>query len=181
MSSLKSKIINKILEIEGGYINDPNDSGGETKFGITKKLAMEFGYYDVIINLPKSAAFEIYEEEFWNKLNLTVIEEISPKIAEELADTGVNLGVARAGKFLQRALNVLNNRENYYKDLVIDGVIGTATIDALQKYLSIRGVEGGLVLFKMLNSLQGTFYIELAERREKDEKFIYGWFKNRIS
>jgi hypothetical protein len=32
----------------------------------------------------------------------------------------------------------------------------------------------------MLNSLQGSSYVEIAERREKDEKWIYGWFKNRV-
>jgi len=36
-------------------------------------------------------------------------------------------------------------------------------------------------LYKMLNALQGAYYIELAERREKDEDFIYGWFKHRVS
>jgi len=84
----------------------------------------------------------------------------------------------RAGKFLQRALNVLNNTGSLYRDLKVDGAIGSATVSALRGYLDGRD-EGTLV--KALNCLQGAFYITLAERREKDERFVYGWFKNRVT
>jgi hypothetical protein len=51
---------------------------------------------------------------------------------------------------------------------------------ALKRYLFLRGRDGQVVLLRMLNALQGAFYIELAERREKDETFIYGWFRARV-
>jgi lysozyme family protein len=72
---------------------------------------------------------------------------------------------------------VLNNREGLYRDLKVDGIIGLATVSALTRYLEQRD-ESALV--KALNCLQGAFYIELAERREKDETFVYGWFKHRV-
>ena len=98
-------------------------------------------------------------------------------LAEEVVDTAVNMGVTRAGKFLQRALNALNNQNKLYSDLVVDGDIGRATIAALRAYLSKREEN---VLIKALNCLQGAYYIELSERRQKDERFVYGWIKNRV-
>ena len=41
---LKEKIISEIIRIEGGYVNDPSDSGGETRYGITKAVALENNY-----------------------------------------------------------------------------------------------------------------------------------------
>ncbi|MCA2603440.1 putative peptidoglycan-binding domain-containing protein, partial [Microcystis sp. M26BS1] len=54
------------------------------------------------------------------------------------------------------------------------------TLQALQKFLQLRKLEGEIVLLKMLNVLQGSYYIDLASRRMKDEEFIFGWFRNRI-
>jgi hypothetical protein len=56
------------------------------------------------------------------------------------------------------------------------------TIAALREYLSKRGpADGAKVLLRALNALQGAFYIGLAESRPKDERFVYGWFFNRVS
>jgi len=114
-------------------------------------------------------------------MSLDKIQLWSPSIAEELADTAVNMGVTRASKFLQRSLNALNNIQKNYPDLKLDGILGGNTVKSLKKFLFTRGSEGEKVILKMLNCLQGEFYVSLAERREKDERFIFGWFKNRIS
>ncbi len=180
MSALKNSVLENILKVEGGYVNDPSDSGGETNFGITKRVAMSYGYTGDMKRLTKDQAFEIYAKLYWHKLRLDDIEKLSEKVAEELADTGVNMGTRRAARFLQRSLNVLNNKAQSYADLTVDGQIGNATIRALKSYFLIRGVEGEKVLFRMLNALQGAFYVTLAERREKDEKFVYGWYANRV-
>lgn len=179
--SLKQKIIGQIIKIEGGYVNDPSDSGGETNYGVTKRVARRFGYTGSMRDLPRSIAFEIYEKNYWDSMSLDEVEKIAgERIAEELADTGVNMGVGRASEFLQRSLNVLNNRGQNYLDLKIDGNIGGKTLVALKAFIAKRGSSGESVLYNMLNSLQGSFYITLAERREKDEKFVFGWFKNRV-
>jgi len=178
---MKEIVIGNILRVEGGYVNDPNDSGGETNYGITKAVARAYGYEGDMKDLTKQKAFEIYSKKYWDKLRLDDIEILSPLIAEELADTGVNMGTGRAARFLQRSLNVLNNRSRSYRDLKVDGQIGNATLRALKAYFMVRGEEGEKVLFNMLNALQGAFYVTLAERREKDEKFVYGWYANRVS
>ena len=47
-------------------------------------------------------------------------------------------------------------------------------------YLQRRGKEGELVMLTALNCQQGMRYIELCEARERNEEFVYGWFKNRV-
>ena len=59
--------------------------------------------------------------------------------------------------------------------------MGPSTLKALNAYLTKRGTQGELVLLRALNCLQGAFYIELVERRYKDEVFIYGWLLNRVN
>ena len=48
------------------------------------------------------------------------------------------------------------------------------------EFSAIRSQKGMDVLVVMLNALQGAFYVTLAERREKDERFVFGWFANRV-
>lgn len=181
MTDLKNKIINNIIEIEGDYVNDPADSGGETKYGITIAVARAYGYEGEMTDLPRETAFSIYTDKYWDKLHLDSVEQLSEKVATELADTAVNMGTERAATFLQRSLNVLNLRGTLYADIGVDGHIGPATLTALVAFLDERGRDGELVLESMLNALQGAFYVELAERREKDERFVYGWFKWRVA
>lgn len=177
MSELKTKIIDGIIKVEGGYVNDPSDSGGETNFGITVTAARAHGYAGDMQGLPREIAFDIYAARYWDKVRADDLLALSPGIAEEVVDTGVNAGAGRAAEFLQRSLNVFNGRGKLYPDLVVDKSIGPATINALRSYLLIRDEE---TFLEALNCLQGAFYIELAERREKDERFVYGWIKNRV-
>lgn len=177
MHPLKKKIIDDIIRVEGGYVNDPNDSGGETNFGITFDTARAYGYTGSMRNLPRETAFDIYAAKYWDIVRADDIVELSESIAAEVVDTAVNMGPKRAVTFLQRALNAFNDRGRWYPDIVIDGRIGPATINALAGYMQNRDEK---TFVKVLNCLQGAFYIELAERREKDERFINGWFRNRI-
>lgn len=173
---LRHFIINEVIGIEGCYVDDPIDSGGKTKYGITEYIAKNYGIN--VKDLTEADAFHIYKVGYWDKLSLDNIVLLSPLIAQELFDTKVNLG--NSAKFFQRCLNVLNKNGQYYPDLVVDGAIGPATLSAFRAYFKRRDKTGETVLFNMLNSLQGNHYIQLAERRAKDEKFIFGWFKNRV-
>jgi len=178
---LKTKIINKIIKLEGGYVNDSKDSGGVTRYGITQRVARKNGYKGEMINFPLWMAHDIYDKKYLTPISFNEIETLSPIVAEKLADISVNMGISRAGEFLQDSLNVLNRGGKDYADLKVDGQIGKKSVKALRKYLKKRFANGESVLFKMLNALQGAFYIELAKRRVKDERFIFGWFDNRIA
>lgn len=169
--------IDRIIKIEGGYSDDPSDSGGATKFGITEVVARRNGYRGDMRDFPRKRAFSIYAAEYWGGVRADELLKLCPAVAAEVVDTGVNCGTNRAAKFLQQSLNVLNRRQKLYADITVDGSIGPATLRALSGYLAARD---GAILVRALDCLQGAFYITLSERREKDERFIYGWLKDRV-
>lgn len=177
----KQEIINEVIKIEGGYVNDPSDSGGKTKYGITKATARANGYNGSIRNITKSTAYDIYEKKYWNALRLDSIFDVAPKTAEKMFDIGVNAGKGRAGKWLQESLNALNHKNRYGKLLAIDGDVGNQTLGVLNKFIQHRGSRGDVNLTKMLNSHQGYHYMAIANNYSKNKKFTYGWIDNRVS
>lgn len=177
--SIRDDIINEILEVEGKqFTDDPADSGGATRWGVTEKVARYWGYRGQMKNLPRTTAFKILVDEYWTPIKGDALEALSPLIAQEVGDTAVNCGVHRAAVLLQRCLNVLNRNGALYPDLKADGKIGPATLGALETYLKHRS---DVTLHKALNCLQGAHYISLAESREKDERFVYGWLDKRVT
>lgn len=174
-------VIQEIIKVEGGYVNDPSDSGGETCWGITVATARAAGYKGNMKDLSKQQAYDIYYNQYVVAPGFDKVLTLSEKIAAELVDTGVNMGVSIAGKFLQQSLNALNDQATQYPDLVVDGGIGKASISALQAFLAKRGADGEGVMLRALNALQGARYISIAEASPKNERFVYGWLKNRVS
>lgn len=170
----------KVLLAEGGFTNDQSDRGGATRYGITERLARSQGYTGDMAVLPVDVARRIARAVFWEPLSLTPIDVRSPAIALELFDTGYNMGALTVARFLQRALNALNRNQHDYKDVLVDGEIGPATVAALEGYLNVRGVVGEAVLLKVLNSLQGARYVDIAEHFPQDEDFVFGWFAKRV-
>ena len=106
--------VNTTLQYEGGYVNDPNDPGGETNFGISKKAYPNLDIKNLIIDDAKA----IYKRDYWYKLNLDTLPE---GISSCVFDSAVNQGTKAASVLLQRAAGV--------KD---DGVIGPMTLAAVK-------------------------------------------------
>lgn len=177
MNDVKQRIINDIIGREGGFVDDPSDSGGATNYGITECVARNYHYDGDMCDLPRELAFEIYAEQYWHSVNGDQLADFSHALVEEVVDAAVNIGPSTAGRILQRCLNVFNQRGDLFPDIIVDGQIGPATLTALAGYYSQRS---GKTLIKAINCLQGAFYIELAENREKDERFVYGWLKHRV-
>ena len=154
---------------EGGYVNDPRDSGGATNWGITEHVARKFGYAGNMRELHQTTAERIAKREYWDVMNLDEIGKLAPAVAKEMFDTGFNTGTRRAVAFLQRSLNALNRRAKDYEDISTDGEVGIKTLLALRNYLTVRRTARGVtVLLRALNGLQLAFYISLVERRDKD-------------
>lgn len=172
--------ITALIQREGGYTNNPDDTGGETNFGITVEVARASGYTGYMASMTRQAARDIYAQRYWHQPRFDDVDMVSASIAEEMLDTGVNMGTAVAGKFLQRALNVLNQGDKTYPNIVVDGGVGNMTIAALKAFLAARGKAGETVLVRMLNAQQSVRYIELAEANVTQESFEYGWQLNRV-
>ncbi len=173
-------IIDATIGREGRYSNNPADSGGETMWGITAKVARANGYNGRMADMPRQTAVDIYRKEFFIRPRFDQLLLRSPAICEEVFDTHVNSPSYVAVTFLQRALNWFNQIGNLYADLKLDGDLGPTTLSALDAFLSHRKSEGEIVLLRALNAQQGVRYGELSERRQKDEAFVYGWFANRV-
>jgi lysozyme family protein len=176
----------KTMGHEGYYANNPNDRGGETWKGVARKMHPAWGGWPIVDAAKKQPGFPgslkdnqqlelhvraFYKEQFWNKLSLDAVTHQG--IAEELFDTAVNCGPGVAALFLQRALNVTNNRGRDYPNLVVDGAIGAKTVAVLNHHKRPADV------LKTLNVLQGNKYIEICEARESQEEFYRGWL-NRV-
>lgn len=174
-------MLNELLQAEGGYSNDPVDPGGETNHGVTIAVARAFGYHGDMRAMSVEQAKEIYRQRYWIAPRFDAVGQQSDSIAAELFDTGVNMGTGVAGKFLQRALNVLNQGGRFYPDIEADGRIGNMTLSALRAFLDKRGPEGEMTLLRMLNAQQSVRYIEIAEKRPTSERFSYGWQSQRVS
>ena len=176
--------INSMLESlvgrEGGYVNHPADRGGPTNWGITENVARAFGYKGDMRSLSRSVALEIYRSRYWEAPKFDAVGAYSMAVAEEMFDTGVNMGPSIAAKFLQRALNVLNLQGKTYPDISADGTIGNMTLAALGAFMKSRGKDGEKVLMRMLNAQQSVRYMEIAEKNGSQEAFQFGWQLHRV-
>jgi lysozyme family protein len=164
-----------LIAREGGYTNNPADPGGETNFGITVAVARAFGYQGPMQSMPQSTAVTIYEQRYWYAPHLYAVKQLDADLAIKLLDIGVNMGVATGVKFLQRALNVLNQQGKTYPDVAVDGGCGALTLAALGAFYTARGIEGRRVLLAMVAAQQSVRYIELAEANPSQEVFEFGW------
>lgn len=172
------QMIDDLIAVEGLFSDHPADKGGPTMYGVTQVVARANGYQGQMRDMPKAIAQNIYRKKYFIEPGFEQVYLLSPMIAEEMFDTGVNMGTSIPGPWLQRLLNVFNDAK---QDLVVDGKIGPATITALRLYLNKRGSDGEIVMVRALNCLQGARYVDLAEKREQNRAFIYGWLKNRVT
>lgn len=165
------KALSIVFEHEGFYADNPNDPGGETAWGITKKVARSFGYNKPMILMPKELAEQIYREKYWDAMKLQEVTNICPEVAIECLECGVNMGCSIAIRFLQQALNSLNKGKG--RNLTADGKIGNNTFKALRALPP----KDHLLLVKMQNVLQGARYIQITQNNRKLKTFVRGWFK----
>ena len=182
---------NKALSAEGLISNNPADKGGFTYKGISQTKHPSWSGWKIIDSILPSLASkrrgtegevlnsnqqlnhlvqEFYHSEFWNKIQGDLLP--SQLIADELFDSSINLGVPVASEFLQRTINLLNRNTHLYSDITVDGIIGSKTLAALNKCISVNSEK---LVFNLLNFYQAKRYIEIMERDRTQEIFI-GWF-----
>jgi len=138
--------IDRVLSHEGGYVNNPNVPGGETKFGIAKR-----SYPAVDIrNLTREGAIAIYERDFWQRVQG---DKLPRQFAFQALDAAVNHGIGNAVRWMQRAAGVAD-----------DGVIGPMTLAAVA-----RSEPADLVL--AFNAERLEFYAKL----QTFDTFGRGW------
>ena len=146
-----SSVIEMVLHHECGYVNHPSDPGGETRYGISKRAYPEID----IANLTEEDAEEIYFKEYWSKIKG---EDLPSGVACAVMDYGVNSGVSRASKALQRACGIEKG----------DGIIGPHSLAAV--WATVKN-EGEKYVIDEVTNLRREFIRSLSTY----ETFGKGW------
>ncbi|AYA40564.1 N-acetylmuramidase [Xenorhabdus nematophila] len=146
--------INSLLPMEGGYVNDPHDRGGETQYGISQRSYPRLD----IRALTQDDATAIYYRDFW----LTAgCERVPAGISLVLFDSAVQHGVVSAIRLLQRAVAVRD-----------DGILGTQTLAAIAVTVPDD------LLHRLINQ-RARYYAQIIARNPLQQRFLHGWF-NRL-
>jgi lysozyme family protein len=176
-------IIKDKVNVEAGYVNNPNDPGKATNKGITEVVARKhetalrdiYGWDGDMKTLTTEMAIYIYILDYWNVLRLDEIHAVEPMLADKLFDIGINAGVGRAASWMQNYINVCNRMGKLYPDMKVDGQLGPTTIARMNDYLRTRGEKAMPRLLKAMLCKQGAHYQDISVVNEKLEEFTYGW------
>jgi len=165
-----------LLENEGGLIEDPNDAGGITNFGISlrfvRDLAPEklrrYGIFDPVNDvtirmLTLDQAKFIYRGEFWYVVDFEKIKYQS--VCNYIFDMACNMGISQSIKIVQRSLWAVFFNRGVAKD---DGILGNDTL------IRLNLLEPKEIL-TVLAASRASFCRLLAERYPKQKKFLNGW------
>ena len=157
--------IDDIIEREGGATetNDPDDSGGRTKYGISERAHPD-AWADG--DVSRNEARAIYEKVYILNEKFHLIKDETLK--HQVIDFGVPSGPDTAARLLQQLVGVK-----------VDGVIGPKTLEAIENYPAgkLFGVEvpGKVLLNLKFRDARTIFYATIAKRRPKDLKYLLGW------
>jgi len=152
----------RILKHEGGYVNDPLDSGGRTNLGVTQRVWEEFVGHPVTEADMKALTPEkiapMYKLKYWNPSYC----EVLPKGLDYVVfDFAVNAGTGRSVKTLQQAIGC-----------VADGVIGPKT-------MAVINDANPKDLIAKFSDARADFYQGIVARKPDQARFIKGWL-NRV-
>ena len=150
------RAISFVLSHEGGYVDHPNDPGGETKYGISKRSYPN----EDIKNLSVERAKEIYHRDYWLHIRGP---ELPEQLAVALMDYAVNSGVAQATRALQATVRVKR-----------DARFGPLTMQAVLQASESRGT---LKLAEDLILDRALFLTRIGCQRPGSEAFLSGWMR----
>lgn len=153
--------LRKVLKLEGGYVNHPNDKGGCTNQGITLNTFRD--YYGAglncedLQNIEDKQVEKIYKEGYWDPCWGDKIQ--CPKVAQIIADWAVNSGVKTALKAVQKIVKT-----------DADGIMGPNTLNAINTYPAKD-------LFFEIKDTRKEFYENLVQKNPSQKVFLKGWIK----
>ena len=164
-----------VIAFEGGYVNDPDDPGGETYKGVARKIFSKWdGWIKVDIlkrqtgfpaNLDKDVdlqqyVLDFYRVNFWDKMNGDNIS--NQLVAQSIFDFGVNAGVGTSVSLAQMVVQAEP-----------DGVIGQQSIDAINNF----DPEHFIAAFTVAKIAR---YISIVKKRPTSQKYFYGWVRRAL-
>lgn len=177
----------RVVGLEGGYVNDPADRGGATKYGVSLRFLVGegtidanrdgFADYDLDMDgdidaadiraLTPGHARALYQRCFWDRLGC---DTVAPPLGEAMFDQAVNGGLTAAKKLLQRALN-----RTLGAALVDDGDLGPATRAALAK--AWARPDGVRLLLAAYRVVTADRYRAIVAADPSQARFLKGWLR----
>lgn len=185
----------KLLVIEGGFVDDPKDRGGATKYGISLRFLAAEGAFDEdgdgkadfdldldgdidgqdIRLLTRGDAVYLFHRCFWMPLQA---DTFPAPIGEMMFDQAVNGGAVAARKLLQRAINnsllLIPASKKGVALLKVDGVVGVATRSCLRQVLEWPGL-GMPALVTAYRDAVRERYRAIARRFPSQQRYLEGW------
>lgn len=159
-----------VLENEGGFSDDPGDSGGATNFGITHDDLAKFLGHSVSTNdvrqMSLSTAQAIYEAFYWSPLHLEGV--MDDGMATCIFDTGVNRGISVGAKYAQIVCNQLASQTQKGRQLSVDGKIGPLSLTEINSYTSKEFISAYYELVK-------AGYDAIVAAHRSQQVFYRGW------
>lgn len=149
-------LIPRVLKREGGYVNNPDDRGGATNYGITQSVYRKWKKNPGanVKNLTKTEAGQIYYKLYWEP---SKAEQLPAEIRDVHFDAAVNHGVSRANKLLQGAAGAVQ-----------DGIIGNRTIAAVNE------MDARLLVCRYV-AARYKLYTAIVQRDRSQAVFMAGW------
>lgn len=170
-------IVAAVFAMEGGWVNNSKDPGGETNHGVTKVVATQHGWEGSLKTMPKEFAEQVYYKDYIEKPGYLPIVELSPALAHKIVDAGVNAGTGRSSRWFQASLNAVNRDGKDYPDIAVDGSVGPGTVRAYESLVRVRGkFQACSMMVKLMDAHQAMHYVSLKNL----ETFTPGWVMNRI-
>jgi len=155
---------------EGGYVNDPDDPGGETYKGVARKIHSKWDGWTNVDMLKRQTGFpanldkddelqgavaDFYRVTFWDKMNGDQITD--QNVANSIFDFGVNAGLGTSASLAQMVIGAKS-----------DGVIGPQSIATINSFDS----EHFIAAFTIAKIAR---YISIVKKRPTSRKYFYGW------
>lgn len=172
MDSLKFRFcVEKVLKHEGGFVDDPVDTGGATNYGVSLRWLRSLGTEgdidgdgDVdwrdVKGLTREQAIELYRTKWWAPYAYESIANIG--VCAKAFDLAVNMGSSQAHRLLQRAVRAAGGK------VVEDGKFGPKTLEA------VNAADGRSLLCALRSEAAG-YYRGLVVAKQEREKWLNGW------
>lgn len=160
----------KTIAHEGGYVNDPDDPGGETYKGVARKIHSKWLGWHTIDLLKRQSGFpanldtneelqaeveNFYEIQFWNRISGSLIAEQA--VANSIFDFAVNAGTSTSSVLAQAVA-----------ETPADGVIGKNSVEAINR----MDADHFLAAFTVAKIAR---YVNIVKKRPTSRKYFFGW------
>lgn len=177
-------ILAGVYAVEGGYVNDPRDPGGATRYGVTEQVARDYGYRGDMRQFPRHCdgpasvcADAVYVRSYIAAPGYMPLVEIEPAVARELIDTAVNMGPRRPNRWYRQTMTVLGG--GALPDSAAS--LGSADVAAYRMLQAKLGVAPACIAtLDALDVRQEVEYRRLAAANPRLRRFLKGWLRNRI-